>query len=61
LSGAQAVNAYARPRLTQDVDIAEVRALLGELEQALAQSDLLPALEVALATVRHGGIPAKRR
>ena len=37
-----------------DVDLAEVRDLLGQLEAALDQSDLVPALEAAVA---HVGIP----
>lgn len=30
-----------------DIDRGEVRSLLGQLEEALAQSDLLPAFEAA--------------
>ena len=35
-----------------DVDLAEARDLLGQFEEALAQSDLLPRLEEAVAAVR---------
>jgi len=35
-----------------DVDLAEARDLLGQLEQALATSDLLPRFEQAVADVR---------
>lgn len=34
-----------------DVDLAEARGLLGQFEEALAQSDLLPRLEEAIAAV----------
>jgi hypothetical protein len=34
-----------------EVDVAEAKDLLGQLEDALDQSDLLPALELALADV----------
>ena len=35
-----------------EVDMAEVRDILGQLEEALGQSDLLPRLEEALATIK---------
>ncbi len=35
-----------------DVDVVEVRALLGELEEALGQSDLLPRLDALFAVKR---------
>ena len=34
-----------------EVDVAEARDLLGQLETALGQSDLLPRLEHAVATL----------
>ena len=34
-----------------DVDLAEARNLLGQFEEALGQSDLLPRLEEAIAAV----------
>ena len=37
-----------------DVDLEEARDLLGQLEEALAQSDLLPRLEQAIAEGHHG-------
>lgn len=37
---------------TSEVDIAEVRSLLVQLEEALGQSDLLVALEAALEDLR---------
>jgi hypothetical protein len=40
---------------TEDVDIAEARELLMQLEEALGQSDLVPALEAAIGDVGDGG------
>ena len=39
---------------TGEVDLEEARDLLGQLEQALDQSDLLPRLEQAIAEGHHG-------
>ena len=36
-----------------EVDLDEARDLLGQLEEALAQSDLLPQFEQAIAEGRH--------
>jgi hypothetical protein len=44
--GAQAVIAYGVPRLSADVDVTlRIRATLRLLEEALAQSDLLPRFD----------------